>query len=130
MWAGRRAGPAALVAVLGIVALGGAMGACSSSSGSSAPFSVPGTPVATDRVEAARSYRFEPAVIAVRAGATVTWTNHDQFPHTVQLLTGAERPTHDLGIGRSATILFDHPGEYYYRCSLHPAQMHGKVIVK
>lgn len=91
---------------------------------------MPGEPVATAQVEAPRSYRFEPAVIQVQSGTTVTWTNHDQFPHTVQLLTGSDRSTRDLGIGKSVTIRFDQPGEYYYRCSLHPSQMHGKVIVK
>jgi plastocyanin len=85
--------------------------------------------VATDRVDAPRSYRFSPAVIEVRRGTTVTWTNHDQFPHTVQLLTGRDRSTRDLGIGKSVIIRFDTPGDYYYRCSLHPSQMHGKVIV-
>ena len=111
------------------LAVGLPLAACSSSSGSGAPFAVPGRPVATDRVDAPRSYRFSPAVIEVRRGTTVTWTNHDQFPHTVQLLTGRDRSTRDLGIGKSVIIRFDTPGDYYYRCSLHPSQMHGKVIV-
>ena len=117
-------------ALAAVVAIGLPFTACSSSSTNGAPFSVPGKPVATDRVETPRSYRFDPAVIQVRPGTTVTWTNHDQFPHTVQLLTGSDRSTRDLGIGQSTTIRFDQPGEYYYRCSLHPSQMHGKVIVK
>jgi plastocyanin len=122
--AGRRLVLAALLVI------GFPLGACSSSSGNGEPFSVPGEPVATAQVDAPRSYRFEPAVIQVQRGTTVTWTNHDQFPHTVQLLTGSDRSTRDLGIGKSVTIGFDQPGDYYYRCSLHPAQMHGKVIVK
>lgn len=124
MSAGRR------LILAGILAIGFPVAGCSSSSGNGAPFSVPGAPVATAQVEAPRSYRFEPAVIQVQSGTTVTWTNHDQFPHTVQLLTGSDRSTRDLGIGKSVTIRFDQPGEYYYRCSLHPSQMHGKVIVK
>ena len=114
-----------------VVAAALALSGCSSSGSSSgAPFAVPGKAVATNQVDAPRSYRFSPAVIEVPAGTTVTWTNHDQFPHTVQLLTGPDRSTRDLGIGQSVQIRFDQPGEVYYRCSLHPSQMHGKVIVK
>lgn len=114
-------------ALAALVAIGLPLSACSSASTNGAPFSVPGEPVATDRVEAPRSYRFEPAVIRVQPATTVTWTNHDQFPHTVQLLTGSDRSTRDLGIGQATTIRFDQPGEYYYRCSLHPSQMRGTV---
>lgn len=110
----------------------GVLAACSSSGASTsgkAPFSVSGSPVRTTKVEAARSYRFSPAVIEVHAGDTVTWTNNDQFPHTVQLVTGDDRSTHDLGIGKTATITFSQPGVVYYQCSIHPVQMRGKVIV-
>jgi plastocyanin len=124
----RRHARAAVLAAGAVLAL--ALVGCSSSSPNGAPFSVPGKPVATDHVEAPRSYRFDPAVIQVNPGTEVTWTNHDQFPHTVQLLTGADRSTRDLGIGQTVTIRFDQPGQYYYRCSLHPSQMHGEVIVK
>jgi plastocyanin len=122
----RRAPALAGVLLLGMLA------ACSSSGASTsakAPFSVPGSPVKTDHVEAARSYRFSPAVIEVNRGDTVTWTNKDQFQHTVQLVTGADQSTHDLGIGQTATITFSQPGVVYYRCSIHPVQMRGKVIV-
>lgn len=116
-----------LVVAAGLLAFAAA---CSSSGSSGAPFSVPGKPVATDHVEAARSYRFAPDVIQVASGTTVTWTNHDQFPHTVQLLTGPDRSTRDLNIGQTVSIRFDQAGTYYYRCSLHPSQMHGKIVVQ
>jgi plastocyanin len=44
--------------------------------------------VATTRVEMPPSYRFEPAVITVRAGSTVTWHNSDHFTHSVSVLGG------------------------------------------
>ncbi|HEX2141378.1 MAG TPA: plastocyanin/azurin family copper-binding protein, partial [Candidatus Limnocylindria bacterium] len=44
------------------------------------------TPVATDVIDLPQSYRFEPALITVPAGTTVTWTNNDQFTHNVRLL--------------------------------------------
>src|SRR5580698_5090630 len=31
----------------------------------------------------AKSFMFAPAALTVKAGSTVTWTNHDQEPHTV-----------------------------------------------
>ena len=44
-----------------------------------------GEPVATTEVTMAESYRFDPKVIEVDAGQTVTWTNDDNFTHTVQV---------------------------------------------
>jgi hypothetical protein len=37
-------------------------------------------PVQTNRVDLPKSYRFEPAVIEIAAGARVTWTDHDDLP--------------------------------------------------
>ncbi|MGH2655177.1 MAG: plastocyanin/azurin family copper-binding protein [Actinomycetota bacterium] len=110
------------------------LSACATSSESpsgsgEAPFDVPGEPVATTEVALPKSYRFEPAVIAVSAGDSVTWTNTDDFPHNVHLLDGSDR-TVDLPIGESGSITFPEPGTVYYECSIHPQQMHGKIIVK
>jgi plastocyanin len=104
------------------------LGACSPGS-DGAPFEVPGEPVATNEVELPRSYRFEPAVIEIEAGTTVTWTNNDQFPHTIHLLSRSE-VDEPVAIGESVSITFDQPGTIYYDCSLHPQQMHGKIIVR
>ncbi len=108
--------------------------ACSSGSstahGKTVPFSLSDQPVATDHVELPKSYRFDPRVIEVKPGTKVTWTNHDDFPHTVQILTGPAADTHDLGIGKTVTVTFDQPGTVYYQCSLHPTQMKGEVVVR
>jgi plastocyanin len=117
---------------LGVAALAltGLAGCSSSSSASgSAPFKVSGTPVRTDQVELAKTYKFAPAVIEVKAGTTVTWTNHDDFPHNVTLMTGPDKTSKSLGIGEVASIPFAQPGTVYYQCTLHPQQMRGKVIV-
>jgi plastocyanin len=117
------------------VALAGLTAACSSGSSSAAggkvkaPFTLSDQPVATDHVELPKSYKFDPPVIQVKQGTTVTWVNHDDFPHTVQILAGVDAATHDLGIGQTVTIAFDRPGTVYYHCSLHPAQMKGEVVV-
>jgi len=85
------------------------------------------TPVATDNVQMAKSYRFDPTVIKVKAGDTVTWTNNDNFTHTVKVENG---PDHKVGRGDSVSIRFDKPGTYHYICTLHSHDMHGQVIVQ
>ena len=84
-------------------------------------------PVHTTHVTMAKSYRFDPKVIEVAAGSTVTWTNDDNFTHTVEF-DGQE--DHKVGRGDSFAIRFDTPGTYHYVCSLHSMDMHGTVIVQ
>jgi plastocyanin len=84
-------------------------------------------PVATKQVAMAKSYRFDPKTIEIDAGETVTWTNEDNFTHTVQV-EGQE--DHKVGRGESVDITFDKPGTYDYVCTLHSQDMDGTVIVK
>ena len=84
-------------------------------------------PVAATEVEMVKSYRFDPRVIEVAAGETVTWTNEDNFTHTVQV---DGREDHEVGKGESVSIAFDTPGTYSYVCTLHRQDMDGEVIVK
>jgi plastocyanin len=84
-------------------------------------------PVATTEVTMAKSYRFDPKVIEVDAGQTVTWTNDDNFTHTVQV-DGQE--DHKVGRDESVSIGFDTPGTYHYVCTLHENDMDGEVIVR
>ena len=83
-------------------------------------------PVATTQVEMAKSYRFAPKTIEVKAGSTVTWTNNDNFTHTVKV---DGQPDHKVGRGDSVSIRFDTAGAYHYVCTLHSHDMHGTVIV-
>ncbi len=84
-------------------------------------------PVATTEVQMAKSYRFDPKTIEIDAGDTVTWTNADNFTHTVQV-DGQE--DHEVERGESVSIAFDTPGTYHYVCTLHKRDMDGEVIVK
>ena len=84
------------------------------------------TPVATTSVSMAKSYRFDPKVIEVKAGDTVTWTNNDNFTHTVKVDGQGD---HKVGRGESVSITFGRPGTYDYVCTLHSHDMHGTVIV-
>jgi plastocyanin len=84
-------------------------------------------PVATTEVQMVKSYRFDPKVIEIKAGDTVTWTNQDNFTHTVEV-DGQE--DHKVEQGESFSITFDQTGTYDYVCTLHSKDMDGEVIVK
>jgi plastocyanin len=84
-------------------------------------------PVATTEVQMVKSYRFDPKVIEIKAGDTVTWTNEDNFTHTVEV-EGQE--DHKVEQGESVSVTFDTPGTYDYVCTLHSQDMDGEVIVK
>jgi plastocyanin len=83
--------------------------------------------VATTEVEMVKSYRFDPKAIEIEAGETVTWTNNDNFTHTVQVDGQGD---HKVEKGESVSIEFGTPGTYHYVCTLHSRDMEGEVIVK
>ena len=103
---------AALAAVLMAAGCGGA--------GISGPL------VKTDHVTMIRSYRFDPDRVQIKAGQTVTWTNHDNFTHTVRV---DGQDDHRVERGHSVSITFDKPGTYKYECTLHSMDMKGEVVV-
>jgi plastocyanin len=80
-------------------------------------------PVATTDVQMVKSYRFDPKVIEIRAGEMVTWTNEDNFTHTVEVDGQVEQ-------GKVFSLTFDMPGTYHYVCTLHSKDMDGEVIVR
>ena len=84
-------------------------------------------PVAATEVEMVKSYSFDPKVIEIEAGDTVTWTNEDNFTHTVKVEGQGD---HKVEQGESVSISFDEPGTYDYVCTLHSKDMDGTVIVK
>jgi plastocyanin len=83
-------------------------------------------PVATTEVKMAKSYRFDPETIEIQAGQTVTWTNEDNFTHTVEVEGQGD---HKVGRGDSVSVTFDEPGTFDYVCTLHSHDMRGTVIV-
>ena len=84
-------------------------------------------PVATTEVTMAKSYRFDPKAVEIQAGQRVTWTNDDNFTHTVKV-DGQE--DHKVERGESVSIAFETPGTYHYVCTLHSQDMEGEVIVR
>jgi plastocyanin len=83
-------------------------------------------PVRTNQVNLPPSYQFDPAVIQVVAGTSVTWSNNDHFTHSVKV---QDSPDHVIRPGESVSIPFDKTGEYPYVCTFHAQDMNGKVIV-
>jgi len=88
------------------------------------------SPVATSTVDLPKSYKFAPVAITVAAGTTVTWTNDDNFSHSVHFLDGV-LPGDPLVMqpGQQQTFTFATAGTYRYECSFHPQNMKGTVVV-
>lgn len=74
------------------------------------------------------NFSFGPADVTVPAGTTVTWTNHDDIPHTV-VSTDKVFKSKVLDTGEQFSFTFTTPGTYAYFCSIHP-KMTGKVLVR
>ncbi len=75
-----------------------------------------------------KEFRYAPTTLTVPVGATVTWINHDEEPHTVTSTTGRFG---SAGLEHDEHFVqrFDTPGTYAYMCALHP-HMRATVIVK
>ena len=74
------------------------------------------------------NFSFGPQTITVPVGATVTWTNHDDIPHTVVSTDGVfKSKVRDTDEKFSYT--FTKAGTYSYFCSVHP-KMTGKIVVQ
>ena len=74
------------------------------------------------------NFNFSPPALTVAAGTTVTWTNHDDIPHTVRAVDGSFH-SKAMDTDDKYSFTFSKPGVYSYFCSIHP-KMVGKVIVK
>ncbi|HET7140956.1 MAG TPA: plastocyanin/azurin family copper-binding protein [Candidatus Limnocylindria bacterium] len=86
------------------------------------------SPVATNQVDLPRSYLFAPADITVPVGTTVTWTNHDEFTHSVRMVDDGGKIM-IMKPGESVSFTFDKAGLHHYDCSFHPQNMKGTVTV-
>jgi plastocyanin len=85
-------------------------------------------PAATGPAVGIKDFRYTPPSLTVPVGATVTWTNHDEEPHTITSATGAFGST-GLSHDETFTQRFTQPGTYAYFCSLHP-HMKATVVVR
>src|SRR5271157_1248641 len=74
------------------------------------------------------NFSFSPATITVKAGTLVTWTNHDDIPHTV-VSDDKSFKSKVLDTDEKFSFTFTKAGTYSYFCSIHP-KMTGKVVVQ
>ena len=75
-----------------------------------------------------KDFQYGPSELTVSLGTRVTWTNHDEEPHTITSATGAFSST-GLSHDETFTQTFTRPGRYAYFCALHP-QMKAVVVVR
>jgi Icc protein len=73
------------------------------------------------------NFTFQPGTAAVPVGSTITWTNHDDVPHTI-VSTERMFKSPVLDTDGQFTHQFDAPGTYKYFCSIHP-KMTGEIVV-
>lgn len=101
----------------------------------SSPPSSPEATITTERLAtvAVQGFLFQPDVIEVPAGTTVTWENTDKILHTAT----AGEPGSPSGLfdgqmdgaGTSFSYTFDAPGTVSFFCTRH-LHMRGEVIVR
>jgi plastocyanin len=73
------------------------------------------------------NFTFAPAELTVKVGTTVTWTNHDDIPHTI--VSAGKFRSKTLDTDNSFSFTFTAAGDYKYFCSLHP-HMTGMIKVE
>ena len=120
----------ALCALVALVAVALAVGACSGERKG------PGGTQGAQRVKAdvtidMRDIQFRPQAAQVKVGDTVLWTNSDSVAHTVTKRRGPG-PNFDSGDippGGTFTYTFRQPGKIDYLCTIHPNQT-GTLTVK
>ena len=74
------------------------------------------------------NFVFGPQTITVPVGATVTWTNKDDIPHTSVSTDGVFK-SKVLDTDEKFSYKFEKAGTYPYYCTIHP-KMTGKVVVQ
>jgi plastocyanin len=85
-------------------------------------------PSAADAEVKIDNFSFGPQALTVPIGATVTWTNRDDIPHTVVSTDGMFK-SKVRDTDEKFAYTFTKAGTYPYYCSVHP-KMTGKVVVQ
>ncbi len=94
-----------------------------------------GTVDATDKLKVSigiGDFFFDPTILKVKNGTTVTWTNSGMIGHDVKTDSNSPKqgPSSELlDRGDTYSFTFDEPGLYLYICSPHPTQMRGVIEV-
>lgn len=81
-----------------------------------------------DIVIGIRNYKYNPSIISIPRGATVTWLNDDKVDHTATA-KNSEWDSTIIHSEESKTLKFTSPGTYNYYCTIH-AYMTGTLTVR
>ena len=73
------------------------------------------------------NFTFSPTPLTVKTGATVTWVNHDDIPHSI-VCPALKMKSHPMDTDETFAYRFEQEGTFDYICGLHP-HMHGQVVV-
>lgn len=88
----------------------------------------PPAAAASGTIVGIKNSSFNPPVLLVAAGTTITWVNNDTLAHTVAADNNLfSSPS--LAPGESFSFVFANPGTVTYHCNIHP-EMKGGVAVK
>ncbi|MEA3218372.1 MAG: hypothetical protein QOJ19_4528 [Acidimicrobiia bacterium] len=94
------------------------------------PTSAAASTVPATAAVAAEDFRFREPQVSVHAGGQVTFTNRGQAPHTATFDDVQGLDTGSIAPGGSAALKApDKPGNYSYKCTIHPASMRGVLVV-
>jgi plastocyanin len=74
------------------------------------------------------NFKFAPNPLTISKGTEVTWTNHDDIPHSI-VLNALGVHSKAMDTDGTFTYRFDKAGTFTYVCGLHPF-MHAEVVVK
>jgi plastocyanin len=130
-WVDFKWGALALIAMVSMIMLGGALASSASGPvGSSAMAKIASAGISTSSSAEVKidNFAFTPGEVTVKAGTQVSWINHDDIPHTVDSTQGKFKSA-GLDTDDKFQFRFTEPGEYPFYCRMHP-KMTGKIIVQ
>jgi plastocyanin len=76
-----------------------------------------------------KNFTFNPNILSIKTGTTVTWVNNDSAPHTITSDTGTLLKSDTIAPGQSFSFTFAKGESVDYHCSIHTT-MKGKIIVQ
>jgi plastocyanin len=107
---------------------GGGTSAPQSSTSAAAPSAAGAGPAVKSATIDIKSFKFQPAVIAVKKGGRIRWTNSDSTAHTA---TADDRSfdSQTIDPGKSRSVTLTTAGAFAYHCDFHPF-MKAMVVVR
>ncbi len=76
-----------------------------------------------------REFAFWPRDTVITAGTAMHWVNFDDAPHQIAMTGGRPGSSSPIEPGKDYTFTFKEPGQFTYRCGIHPTMM-GVLVVQ